>query len=113
MSFGQTLRTSFQAWVVFVAEIDEHMLSGKIDLAVHSMKDLPTKRPGELTVSAILKRDSSADVLVSRGGLSLDELKEGSIVGTSSMRRTAQLRRSRPICKCLACAETCRRGSEN
>lgn len=81
---------------VFVAEIDEHMLSGKIDLAVHSMKDLPTKRPKELTVSAILKRDSPADILVSKGGLALDELKEGAVVGTSSMRRTAQLRRTRP-----------------
>jgi len=50
MSFGQTLRTSFQAWVVFVAEIDEAYALCKIDLAVHSMKDLPTKRPGELTV---------------------------------------------------------------
>lgn len=83
---------------VFVAEIDERMLCGQIDLAVHSMKDLPTKRPEELTISAILKRDSPYDIMLCRDGSvkSLEELKEGAIVGTSSMRRTAQLRRARP-----------------
>jgi len=83
---------------VFVAEIDERMLCGEIDLAVHSMKDLPTKRPEELTVSAVLKRDSPYDILLCRNGpvQSLEELKEGAVVGTSSMRRTAQLRRARP-----------------
>ena len=88
---------------VFVAEIDERMLSGEIDLAVHSMKDLPTKRPEELTISAILKRDSPYDVMLCRDGSvkSLEELKDGAIVGTSSMRRTAQLRRARPDLKIL------------
>lgn len=83
---------------VFVAEIDERMLSGEIDLAVHSMKDLPTKRPDDLTVSAVLKRDSPYDILLTRNGSAqaLEELKEGATVGTSSMRRTAQLRRARP-----------------
>jgi len=88
---------------VFVAEIDERMLSGEIDLAVHSMKDLPTKRPEVLTISAILKRDSPCDVMLCRDGSvkSLDELKDGATVGTSSMRRTAQLRRARPDLKIL------------
>ncbi|MDD4161784.1 MAG: hydroxymethylbilane synthase [Methanothrix sp.] len=83
---------------VFVAEIDERMLCGEIDLAVHSMKDLPTKRPEELTVSAVLKRDSPYDILVCRNGSAqaLEDLREGATVGTSSMRRTAQLRRARP-----------------
>ena len=83
---------------VFVAEIDERMLSGEIDLAVHSMKDLPTKRPEELTISAVLKRDSPYDILLSRqgGGQGLEDLQEGAVIGTSSMRRTAQLRRERP-----------------
>jgi hydroxymethylbilane synthase len=83
---------------VFVAEIDERMLSGQIDLAVHSMKDLPTKRPEELIISAVLKRDSPYDILLCRNSSvrSLVELKEGATVGTSSMRRTAQLRRARP-----------------
>jgi len=86
---------------VFVAEIDERMLSGEIDLAVHSMKDLPTKRPEELTISAILKRDSPYDILLCRDSSTkcLEELKEGAVVGTSSMRRTAQLRRARPDLK--------------
>lgn len=80
---------------VFVAEIDNRMLSGEIDLAVHSMKDLPTKRPEGLVISAVLERDSPLDILVSMDGLSLEDLPEGAIVGTSSMRRTAQLRRAR------------------
>jgi hydroxymethylbilane synthase len=89
---------------VFVAEIDELMLSGEIDLAVHSMKDLPTKRPEELAISAVLKRDSPYDILLSSGGPArcLEELEEGAILGTSSMRRAAQLRRARPDLKILS-----------
>ena len=83
-------------WGVFVAEIDEKMLSGELDLAVHSMKDIPTKRPEELEIAAILKRDSPYDILVSRGGQDLERLKKGAIIGTSSMRRSAQLKRARP-----------------
>ncbi len=83
-------------WGVFVAEIDDRMLSGEIDLAVHSMKDIPTKRPEELDIAAILKRDSPYDILVTRDGSKLDDLQKGAVVGTSSMRRSAQLRRSRP-----------------
>jgi hydroxymethylbilane synthase len=81
---------------IFVREIDERMLSGEIDLAVHSMKDLPSKRPDQLPIAAVLKRDSPYDVLVSKNGRALDELKDGAIVGTSSMRRSAQLKRERP-----------------
>lgn len=82
---------------VFVAEIDERMLSGEIDLAVHSMKDLPTKRPEELCISAVLKRDSPYDVLLSNDSVkSLEDLKKGATVGTSSMRRGAQLLQARP-----------------
>lgn len=83
-------------WGVFVAEIDDRMISGEIDLAVHSMKDIPTKRPPELDISAVLKRDSPYDVLVSRDGSGLDDLAQGAVIGTSSMRRSAQLRRARP-----------------
>ncbi len=83
-------------WGVFVAEIDDRMISGEIDLAVHSMKDIPTKRPESLEISAILKRDSPYDILVSVKGLELDDLRTGAVVGTSSMRRSAQLRRTRP-----------------
>jgi hydroxymethylbilane synthase len=83
-------------WGVFVAEIDDRMLSGELDLAVHSMKDIPTKRPAELVIAAILKRDSPYDLLVSRDCQKLEELKRGAVIGTSSMRRSAQLKRARP-----------------
>ena len=83
-------------WGVFVAEIDDRMLSGEIDLAVHSMKDIPTKRPRELDIAAILRRDSPYDILVTKDGLKLDDLQKGAVVGTSSMRRSAQLKRARP-----------------
>ena len=83
-------------WGVFVAEIDDRMLSGELDLAVHSMKDIPTKRPEELGIAAILKRDSPYDILVTRDGLKLDDIPKGAAIGTSSMRRAAQLKRARP-----------------
>ncbi len=86
---------------VFVAEIDQRMLAGEIDLAVHSMKDLPTKRPEELVISAVLERDSPYDILINRGGgrEGIEGLREGAVMGTSSMRRGAQLRRARPDLK--------------
>jgi len=81
---------------LFVREIDDLMLSGEIDVAVHSMKDLPSKRPEGLVIAAVLPRDSPFDVLVSEDGAALEELEEGAVVGTCSMRRASQLRRARP-----------------
>ncbi|NYT01183.1 MAG: hydroxymethylbilane synthase [Methanosarcinales archaeon] len=81
---------------VFVREIDERMLAGEIDLAVHSMKDLPSKRPPRISIAAIMQRDSPHDVLLSREGYAFDELPEGALVGTSSMRRSSQIHRARP-----------------
>jgi len=81
---------------LFVREIDDQMVAGKIDVAVHSMKDLPTKRPEGLVIAAVLPRDSPLDVLVSDDGVALEELEEGAVVGTCSMRRASQLRRARP-----------------
>ena len=78
---------------VFVREIDELMLGGEIDAAVHSMKDIPTERPKELIIAAVLRRSSPYDALVS--DYKLDELPRGAVVGTSSMRRRAQLLRLR------------------
>jgi len=80
----------------FVRELDEVMLAGNIDLAVHSMKDMPTIRPKEIPTAAVLVRDSPFDVLISYDGTELDELPEGAIIGTSSLRRAAQMRRYRP-----------------
>jgi len=81
---------------LFVREIDDLMLTGKVDVAVHSMKDLPSKRPEGLVIAAVLPRDSPLDVLVSGDGAALEELEEGAVVGTCSMRRASQLRRARP-----------------
>ncbi len=81
---------------VFVRELDDIMMDGDVDIAVHSMKDLPTVRPEELATSAVLKRDSPYDVLLTVGGETLDELPDGAVIGTSSMRRRAQILRFRP-----------------
>jgi len=79
---------------IFVREIDELMLKGEVDAAVHSMKDVPTERPSQLILSAVLRRASPYDVLVS--DYKFDELPEGAVIGTSSLRRRAQLLRVRP-----------------
>ena len=78
---------------VFTKEIEEALLDGRIDLAVHSLKDLPTELPDGLTVGAVPERADPRDVLA---GKTLDELVAGDIVGTSSLRRAAQLRHLRP-----------------
>ncbi|MFP4654321.1 MAG: hydroxymethylbilane synthase [Methanohalobium sp.] len=80
----------------FVREIDERMFSGEIDIAVHSMKDLPTERPDELPTAAALERDSPFDALLTRDGSTLDELPDGAVIGTTSLRRKSQVLRYRP-----------------
>lgn len=84
-----------QGFGVFVREIDDMMLAGEIDIAVHSMKDVPTERPPELTIAAVMKRDSPYDFLLTRNNTKLKYLPEGSIIGTTSLRRRAQLSRYR------------------
>ena len=78
---------------LFTKEIEEALLDGRIDLAVHSLKDLPTELPDGLTIAATPEREHPNDVMV---GKTLRQLGAGSRVGTSSLRRTAQLRRYRP-----------------
>ncbi|TET41823.1 MAG: hydroxymethylbilane synthase, partial [Dehalococcoidia bacterium] len=75
---------------VFVKELQEALLDGRIDLAVHSLKDLPTQIPQGLSLAAVTRRLDPRDVLVSRGR-KLNELAPDSVIGTSSPRRTAQL----------------------
>jgi len=75
----------------FVRSLDEKVLEGELDAAVHSMKDMPTERPERLVVAAVPERAAAEDVLVTPDGRSLDELPEGATVGTSSLRRKAQL----------------------
>jgi hydroxymethylbilane synthase len=81
---------------VFTAELEQALREGSIDLAVHSLKDLPTAMSPGLVVGAVLKRANSADALVSREGYRLESLREGAVVGTSSSRRAAQLLQARP-----------------
>lgn len=78
---------------LFTKEIEEALLDGRIDLAVHSLKDLPTGLPPGLRIAAIPPREDARDALV---GARLEELEPGAKVGTSSLRRAAQLRAARP-----------------
>lgn len=78
---------------LFTKEIEEALLAGRIDLAVHSLKDLPTETPQGLAIAAIPKREDPRDALV---GSRLDDLRSGAVLGTSSGRRAAQLKILRP-----------------
>jgi len=81
---------------LFVKEIEEALLRGEIDLAVHSMKDVPTRLPAGLEILAIPEREDPRDVLITRNKVSLARLVPGSRIGTSSLRRQAQLLHYRP-----------------
>ena len=81
---------------LFTKEIDEALLGGAVDLAVHSIKDLPTRLPEGLAIAAVLPRADVRDAFIAAKGGSLAELPPGAIVGTSSLRRAAQVRRRRP-----------------
>jgi len=83
-------------WGVFTKEIQRALLDGRIDLAVHSLKDLPTEKTGGLCLAAVPKRGPAGDALVSSRHASLDELPKGAVVGTGSLRRRAQLLHVRP-----------------
>ena len=76
---------------LFVKEIETALLRNDIDIAVHSMKDLPTESPAELTIAAVAPREDAHDVLVSKKNKLLDDLPQGAVVATSSLRRSAQL----------------------
>jgi hydroxymethylbilane synthase len=81
---------------LFVAEFEEALRAGRIDLAVHSAKDLPSELPSDMTLAAFPHRADPRDALVSRDGRPLAELPEGALVGTSSLRRACLLRHLRP-----------------
>ncbi|MCK8488867.1 hydroxymethylbilane synthase [Paenibacillus sp. MBLB2552] len=81
---------------LFVKEIEQAMLDKEIDLAVHSMKDMPSVLPDGLINGAVPRRVDPRDALISRNNLSLDELPQGAKVGTSSLRRASQLKAYRP-----------------
>lgn len=81
---------------LFTKELEVAMINGEIDLAVHSMKDLPTVLPAGLTIGAMCQRVDPRDVVISREGVPLAQLPQGAKVGTSSLRRCAQLLNYRP-----------------
>ena len=81
---------------VFVGELEQRLLSGDLDMAVHSLKDLPTRLPDGLTLGAILERKDPRDVLVNRWNCPPEELPVGARIGTSSPRRAAQIHRYVP-----------------
>jgi hydroxymethylbilane synthase len=81
---------------VFVREIEEQLLAGKIDFAVHSLKDLPATQPAGLSLAAVPARADARDVLVSRNGETLDRLPQRARIGSSSERRSSQLLALRP-----------------
>ena len=81
---------------LFTKEIEEALLGGAIDLAVHSAKDMPTVLPDGLMLAACLPREDVRDAFISRKAASLRDLPQGAVVGTASLRRQAQVRRLRP-----------------
>ena len=81
---------------LFTREIEQQLIDGDIDFAVHSYKDLPTELPPGLCIGAVLDREEPHDVLISRPGITLETLPPGSRVGTSSLRRISMLLHARP-----------------
>ncbi|WLQ12794.1 hydroxymethylbilane synthase [Hahella aquimaris] len=87
---------------LFVKELETALLEGRADIAVHSMKDVPMEFPPGLGLGAILERETPTDAFVSNQYASLDELPEGAVVGTSSLRRQCQLSERRPDLKIVS-----------
>ncbi len=81
---------------LFVKEIEEALLAGEIDFAVHSMKDVPAQLPGGLEILCVPPREDARDALISRNGRSFKDLPQGARIGTASLRRQAQLLNARP-----------------
>ncbi|MBB27924.1 MAG: hydroxymethylbilane synthase [Gemmatimonadetes bacterium] len=81
---------------VFIKEIEDALLDRRIDLAVHSLKDLPTELPEGLEIGAISDREDVRDALVTPTGVDLESIRDGARVGTSSLRRRAQIQYNRP-----------------
>lgn len=81
---------------LFVKEIEEALLDGRVDLAVHSMKDMPAILPDGLCVGAVPARENTQDVLISKGGLTFSQLPNASRIGSSSLRRGSQVLHARP-----------------
>lgn len=94
--FQETDFSNIEGKGFFTKEIEEHLLRGEIDIAVHSLKDLPTELPNGLIIGAILPRDNPEDVVISKNNKFFIELPFGAKIGTSSLRRKVQLLQIRP-----------------
>ncbi|MDF1763062.1 MAG: hydroxymethylbilane synthase, partial [Oleibacter sp.] len=81
---------------LFVKELENAILDGRADIAVHSMKDVPMEFPEGLELGVICQRENPLDAFVSNNYASIDELPQGSVVGTSSLRRQCQIQQQRP-----------------
>lgn len=81
---------------IFEKEIDRAVAEKKVDFAVHSLKDVPAELPDDLILACIPKRESANDVFISNGNYTLEKIKKGAIIGTSSLRRAVQVSRIRP-----------------
>jgi len=87
---------------LFTKEIEDALLGDRIDCAVHSIKDMQTWLPAGLTIGAMLPREDARDALISRRGSRIDDLPDGAVVGTASLRRQAQLLALRPDFRVVA-----------
>jgi hydroxymethylbilane synthase len=93
----------FGGFGAFVKALECELLAGRGDIAVHSMKDVPVNLPEGCVIAAVLPRESSRDVLITRNGCGLESLPPGAVVGTSSLRRRAQVRSARRDIVCISC----------
>ncbi len=93
---AQVALADFGGKALFVKEIEEALLDGRVDLGVHSLKDMPAALPSGLVIAAYLAREDPRDALLSRSGGGLEDLPRGARVGTSSLRRRVQLLSRRP-----------------
>ena len=81
---------------IFEKEIDKAVAEKKVDFAVHSLKDVPAELPDDLVLACIPKREPANDIFISKDGTTLDAIKKGAVIGTSSLRRAVQVSRQRP-----------------
>ena len=81
---------------VFEKEIDRAVTEKKVDFAVHSLKDIPAELPEDLVLASVPKREEANDIFIASDGSTLEKIKKGAVIGTSSLRRAVQITRLRP-----------------
>lgn len=91
----QTQINKLEEFGLFVKELDEALLRDEIDIAVHSMKDMPMRRPEELEIAAVIERETAHEAFVAADNIKLEEMRKNAVIGTSSIRRKAQILRFR------------------